>query len=217
LEKTILNPDKKKYIITDITNFTNSEEWYINVSIPYKRGYCFYGPPGTGKTTLALGIANHLKRNIYCLNLNCLEDDSRLPVLFSSLPANSVLLIEDIDKVFSGRENVKEGSKITFSGLLNCMDGAFYKHGLIMIITTNHIDKLDEALLRTGRIDIKMEIPRPSDKEISAYLSLFYNSNICITGNFSLTMSDIQEICLHNRDSSSSAYTEILSKNNLPC
>lgn len=199
LEKTILNETKKKFILDDLDTFVNSEEWYVNTSIPYKRGYCFYGPPGTGKTTLALGIANHLKRNIYCLNLNSIEDDSRLPRAFESIPANSILLIEDIDKVFSGRENMKEGSKITFSSLLNCLDGAFYKHGLMTIITTNHIEKLDSALLRTGRIDNKMEIPLPSDKEISLYLSIFYGNDIHIEGNFNITMSDVQEICLRNR------------------
>lgn len=211
LAKTILNPSKKKYIMDDITAFVESEEWYVNISVPYKRGYCFYGPPGTGKTTLALGIANHLKRNIYCLNLNCLDDDSKLPILFANMPANAVLLLEDIDRVFAGRENVKEGSKVTFSGLLNCMDGAFYKHGLTTIITTNHIDKLDEALLRTGRVDVKMEIPRPSDREISSYLSLFYEEPINVVGNFSITMSDIQEICLRHRHCPEEATEEIIS------
>ncbi len=210
LEKTILNPTKKSYIIDDLTTFSTNEEWYVDISVPYKRGYAFYGPPGTGKTTLALGIANHLKRSVYCLNLNCLEDDSKLPILFSSLPPSSILLLEDIDRVFSGRDNVKEGSKITFSSLLNCLDGAFYKHGLITIITTNHLDKLDEALLRTGRMDTKMEIPLPSDKEISAYLSLFYKEEIKVEGSFSLTMSDIQGICLCNQHCPHQAYEEII-------
>lgn len=211
LGKTILNPTKKQFIIDDVTTFIQSEDWYVNISVPYKRGYCFYGPPGTGKTTLALGIANHLKRNVYCLNLNCLDNDSKLPILFANMPANAVLLLEDIDRVFAGRENVKEGSNITFSGLLNCMDGAFYKHGLTTIITTNHIDKLDEALLRTGRIDVKMEIARPSDKEISTYLSHFYEKDIKIEGNFDLTMSDIQEVCLTHRHCPEEAIEKIIS------
>lgn len=211
LERTILNASKKNSILDDVNKFVESEEWYSDVCIPYKRGYCFYGPPGTGKTTLALALANHMRRDIYCLNLNCMEDDSRLPKAFGNIPANSVLLIEDIDKVFSGRENVKEGSKITFSSLLNCLDGAFYKHGLVTIITTNHLDKLDEALLRTGRIDVKMEIPRPSDNEISQYVSLFFGEDFSVKGHFDIKMSDVQEICLRNSLCAELAKQEIIS------
>lgn len=211
LDKTILNKRKKDSLIEDLNVFVKSENWYKNASIPYKRGYCLYGPPGTGKTTLSLALANYTKRDLYCLNLNSIEDDSRLPNAFSSIEDNSILLIEDIDKVFSGRDNVLESSKITFSTLLNCLDGAFYRHGLIVIITTNHIEKLDEALMRTGRIDLKMRVPLPSEKEISEYLSLFYETPLELSGEFSLKMSDVQEICLKNRKDSSEAIKQILS------
>lgn len=214
ITNVILNPDTKNNIIKDIDIFLSSEEWYNNTHIPYKRGICFYGPPGTGKTTISLALANYTKRNIYCLNLNCIDDDSKLPRCFSNMRDNSILLIEDIDKVFSGRENVKEGSKITFSSLLNCLDGAFYKNGLITIITTNHLDKLDEALLRTGRIDLKVEIPLPSETEISEYLSLFYSESLQVEGEFNLKMSDIQEICISNRYNSDKAIEIILNKKN---
>lgn len=213
LEYTILNSSLKKEIVDDLDNFLQSEDWYKDTCIPYKRGYCFYGPPGTGKTTLALAIANHTRRKVYCLNLNSLDDDSRMPLAFSDMQEGSILLLEDIDKVFSGRENVKEGSKITFSSLLNCLDGAFYKQGLITIITTNHIDKLDPALLRTGRIDMKKEVPRPSLQEITEYLKIFYRKPISIPQldiELGWTMSDIQEICLKS-SSPKEAIKKILS------
>ena len=203
LDKTIINAKLKQSLINELDEFSHMEKWYLDTGIPYKRGLCFYGPPGTGKTTLALAIANYTKRKIYCLNLNCIENDSRLPVAFSDMENNSILLIEDIDKVFSGRESVNEKCGVTFSSLLNCMDGAFYKHGLITIITTNHIDKLDEALLRTGRIDTKLEIPLPSQKEIEEYLAIFYNiPNFTMKNKYkqNLKMSDIQEICLQNKN-----------------
>lgn len=210
LEKTILPSNIKLPLIKDIDEFSISEDWYVDTSIPYKRGMCLYGPPGTGKTTLALAIAHYTKRRIYCLNLNCLENDSRLPQCFNDMNEKSILLIEDIDKVFSGRENVSDKCEITFSSLLNCLDGAFYKHGLITIITTNHIDKLDEALLRTGRIDMKIEIPIPTDKEISEYLSIFYKKpTFVIQGNFNLRMSDVQEICLKNKANIEDAVKEL--------
>lgn len=209
MDRVVLPPLISESIIPDVENFLKSEKWYLDICIPYKRGYCLYGPPGTGKTTLALALANFTKRNIYCLNLNSLESDTRLPEAFSQMDDEAILLIEDIDKVFSGRENVNPSSKVTFSSLLNCLDGAFYKHGLITIITTNHIDKLDEALLRTGRIDMKIEVPNPSDREISKYLTLFYEQPVTIIGIFGMKMSDVQEICLSNRYSHKQAVKQI--------
>lgn len=212
IASTIINESKKEAIIQDVDDFLKAEDWYTNVSVPYKRGYCFYGPPGTGKTTIALALANYTKRNVYCINLNSITDDARLPKCISEIKDNSILLIEDIDKVFSGRDNVNKEAKITFSSLLNCLDGAFYRHGLITIITTNHIEKLDEALIRTGRIDFKMEIPKPSDVEISSYLSLFYNEDMRVKGHFDLKMSDVQGICLQYKDCPELAKKEIINK-----
>jgi chaperone BCS1 len=162
---------------------------------------CLYGPPGTGKTTLSLAIANYTKRRVYCLNMNSLENDARMYQAFSAMSENAILLIEDIDKVFCGRDNVEQKAGITFSTFLNCMDGALYKHGILSIITTNHLDKLDEALLRTGRTDLKIEVPLPGSKEIAEYLAVFYNKPIfALEGGYSYKMSDIQEICLQNKN-----------------
>lgn len=212
LDKTIINQEVKLALLNELDEFSSMEKWYLDTGIPYKRGLCFYGPPGTGKTTLALAIANYTKRKVYCLNLNCIENDSKLPIIFSDMDENAILLIEDIDKVFAGRENVNEKCGVTFSALLNCMDGAFYKHGLITIITTNHIEKLDEALLRTGRIDTKLEVPLPSQKEIEEYLSIFYNlPNFVVAGKYigNFKMSDIQEICLQNKNDVTKVLTKI--------
>lgn len=199
IDKVILEDDKRNKIIEDTDNFIKSEDWYIETGIPYKRGFCLYGPPGTGKTTLALALAQHLKKVVHCLNLSSLQDDLKLFNAFQNMEEGAILLIEDIDKVFVGRDSVNTGNKITFSALLNCLDGAFYKHGTIVIITTNHIEKLDEALLRTGRMDMKIRIPKPTDKQISEYLTIFYGKPMEVCGKFSITMSDVQGICLSNK------------------
>ena len=81
--------------------------------------------------------------------------------MLSEVPCMAV--IEDIDSVFHGRENVvsKEKQALTFDCLLNCLDGIQRANGLFVAVTTNHIERIDEALAspdgeissRPGRID----------------------------------------------------------------
>jgi chaperone BCS1 len=213
IDKVIFAPEVKEKIISDVDEFIKTEDWYLSASIPYKRGFCFYGPPGTGKTTMALALAAYTRRNVYCMNLSCLLDDSKVPQLFKYIRDNSILLLEDFDKVFCGRENVGD-TKVTFSTILNCLDGALARYGLITVITTNHIEKLDPALLRTGRMDVKIEVPKPGRKEIEEYMSLFYGEEIKFEGDFesNLTMSDIQEICIQNKNTYAKAYKALCQK-----
>lgn len=207
LDNVIINSELKELIINDLEDFEKTKDWYVNLGIPYKRAYCFYGPPGTGKTSLSLSIAAKMKRDVYCLNLNSLENDADLCKTFSFIAPNSVLLIEDMDKIFSGRESINH--KISFSALLNCLDGALYKQGTITIITTNHLDKLDEALIREGRVDLKVPIDNPTYFEISEYLSLFYDKSVLMIDTPDISMSKVQEICLRNKNSLDKAITEL--------
>lgn len=145
----------------DIQKFQNSEEWYQKRGIPYRRGYLLYGPPGTGKTSFTLAVAGALKLNICYLNLSSgrLDDDDLNDVL-SSAPDNSIILLEDIDAIFVQRESVTQGHQrgVSFSGLLNALDGVRSQEGSILFMTTNHREKLDPALLRPGRCDVHVEL-----------------------------------------------------------
>jgi len=77
------------------------------------------------------------------------------------------------------------------------------------MMTTNHIEKLDPALLRDGRVDIREEIPYSTNREIKAYFDLFYEENATFAGNFSLPIATIQEICIRNPKDSIKAKEEI--------
>lgn len=213
LDKVMLPGNMQQVIINDLKQFSEGEDWYKQVGICYKRGYCLYGPPGNGKTTLSLSIAAHLQRDINLLNISALDDDSALQRLFHNLVPRSILLIEDIDKAFVQRE--AKASKVSFSALLNTLDGALSKHGLIVIITTNHIEQLDPALLRDGRMDMKLEINNPDNRKISDYLSIFYQVQVELPlqeENKDLCMAAIQEICVRHRNNPQDAVLEITSR-----
>lgn len=77
-----------------------------------------------------------------------------------------MVLLEDIDAIGIGRsldvddsdeESIKSKKGVTISGLLNTLDGVASQEGCVLIMTINHIEKLDEALIRPRRIDKKAE------------------------------------------------------------
>lgn len=210
LNKVIINDELKESIIDDLNSFTNSKEWYVNNSIPYKRSFMFYGPPGTGKTSISLAIASYLSRDVYVINLNSLVDDCALQKAFSNIGPHSVLLFEDMDTSFNGR---KSEGKVSFSALLNCTDGAFYKEGLITIFTTNHIEKIDPALLRPGRCDNKIEIPNPGPEQIEQFVRQFFGKDVEMPSTIKpIPMSEVQEICITNKGNFDAAVKSLLSR-----
>ena len=151
------------------------------MGIPYRRGYLLYGPPGTGKTSFTLAIAGALKLNICYLNLAGERmDDDGLNRALNQAPANSIILLEDIDAIFRQRETVgrKKGRSVSFSGLLNALDGVRSQEGRILVMSTNHRERLDPALIRPGRCDMHVELSNASFSMIERlFLKFFPNEN----------------------------------------
>lgn len=209
--KVVLEDHQKTLITHDLDQFAASKSWYKERSIRHKRGYLFYGSPGNGKTTIAMAISEYLNKDVYVMNLNSFENDGYLIRAFSMLNSNVVLLIEDIDRAFVQREN-KE-SKVSFSTLLNSFDGALCRDGMITVITTNHIDKLDEALIRDGRVDVRMEIKNPTPEIAKQYVESFYDIRLSMNfGDLNMSMSSIQELCIKNKDNSLAVINHLSNK-----
>ncbi len=200
IDTVVIN--NKQSLINDIDAFLKLTHLYEKLGVPFKRGYLLYGPPGNGKTSLCAAIATKFNRNIYYLNLRAVTDDAALQRLFRDIGDNSILVLEDIDCAF--KKGRKSNADISFSGLLNCLDGIFYKEGLITIMTTNHIDKLDNALIRTGRIDYQLHIEYPQKSDVEAYLKMAFKTDVVLGQyNNSKSMSDIAEICIKNNQAES--------------
>ncbi|CAG9953437.1 unnamed protein product [Clonostachys rosea f. rosea IK726] len=170
LTTVILDEEQKGQLINDINKFLDPDTKirYADHSIPYKRGYLLHGPPGTGKTSFSLSIAGALDMDIYVVSIPGMNDE-KLNDLFSALPDKCVVLLEDIDAAGAtwSRDSDADDSDsdletrspkkgVTLSGLLNVLDGVSSQDDRILIMTTNHPEKLDDALTRPGRVDLKI-------------------------------------------------------------
>lgn len=130
----------------------DSKRWKANGN-SLKRGILLYGPYGTGKTLTALAIAKMCKRNKWTfINVRPGGDIKRsLNVARSYSPA--VVFFEDIDQQTNGE---RTGS---VNEILNTVDGLLGKSDEVMVIlTTNHIEKITRAMLRPGRLDAVIKL-----------------------------------------------------------
>lgn len=158
---TLALPPEAETFVKEVRRWKASEEWYRARGLSWRHSGLFQGGPGTGKTSMVRALAEDLDLPIFIYHLATLYDDEiqrEWSRMLGHVPC--IALIEDIDAVFDGRDN-KVG-KLTFDSLLNCMDGVERTDGLITIVTTNRLDKLDPAIgipddtgrsSRPGRID----------------------------------------------------------------
>ena len=177
IESVILASNSAEQVISDIKTFTQSENWYQEHGVPYRRGYLFHGLPGTGKTSFMLAVAGELKMDICVMSLSGQCDDLQLYSAMASTPKNSIIIIEDVDAIFVNRISVNvhtKGKKVSFSGLLNAIDGVRTQEGKIIFMSTNHIEKMDPALLRPGRSDVLVKLDYASEDQIMKLFKRFF-------------------------------------------
>jgi mitochondrial chaperone BCS1 len=163
-------------VLEDAKRFLASESWYADMGIPWRRGYLLYGPPGNGKSSLITALAGVLKRSVCVMNLSSLTlTDEAVTNLLGEAPDGSLVLLEDVDAVFCGRERSSGNeSKLSFNGLLNALDGVTAQQGRMVFMTTNHLEKLDPALIRPGRCDVHQFVGNATREQIARMLTRFY-------------------------------------------
>ena len=179
LDSVILDRGVKETIVNDVKDFLGRQQWYVDRGIPYRRGYLLYGPPGSGKSSFIHALAGELDFGVAMINLSerGMTDD-RLTQMLTKLPPRTLLLLEDADAAFLNRRQVDtdgySGASVTFSGLLNALDGVAAGEERIAFLTTNHIDRLDEALIRPGRVDMTVRIGEATRYQAAEMWDRFY-------------------------------------------
>ncbi|EDW99126.1 26S proteasome regulatory subunit 8 [Drosophila yakuba] len=150
-------------------------ELFDALGIAQPKGVLLYGPPGTGKTLLARAVAHHTECTFIRVSGSELvqkfigEGSRMVRELFvmAREHAPSIIFMDEIDSIGSARMETGTGDsevQRTMLELLNQLDGFEATKNIKVIMATNRIDVLDQALLRPGRIDRKIEFPPPNEE-----------------------------------------------------
>lgn len=183
-----------------------------------KLGILLYGRPGSGKTTIIKCIANYTKRSIVMIDLKKIKyRETLLEILFNPhvdrmyLPLSKrIYVIEDIDctsdVVLERSSNIsvnsnEEHESLSLSDILNCIDGILELKDTIMIFTTNYVQKLDKALIRPGRIDLKIELSYMDKESKFTYIKNAYGKSVSSEYlDIEVTPAELENLVLLNRD-----------------
>ena len=166
--------DSAKEELEEIVDFLKKPERYFGSGAKIPRGALLAGAPGTGKTLLARAIAGESNVPfIQCSAANFVEmfvdvGAKRVRELFQQARENQpcIVFIDEIDAVGKQRSGggmpANDEREQTINQLLTEMDGFDNETGIVVIAATNRIDILDDALLRPGRFDRKIQVTLPS-------------------------------------------------------
>lgn len=194
LETIALDKEIREFFIEQMDNFKNGKDTYRRLGLAYKMTVILHGLTGSGKTCLIRALAAQYRMNVCILDLSEIGT-VQLVAALGSVPANSLLLIEDfdsakhlhsrVDKDSKKDKKVKDNRSLSdqiideytggnLSGTLNALDGISSLNNVVVFLTTNHLEKIDSAVYRPGRVDHVVELPKPSITAIREHFEYCY-------------------------------------------
>lgn len=184
LRSVALDLTVRDFFIKEFTKFVEGKDDCRRLGIPHKLSMILHGMPGSGKTSIIRALAAEFNLNVCTLDLSCISD-RELMAAVGQVPRNSVLLIEDFDSASHLKsrqlsDDSSAGSLLglanigTLSGVLNALDGVASLNDVVVMMTTNHLEQIDPALIRPGRIDHVVELPAPGQDAIREHFVTLY-------------------------------------------
>jgi ATP-dependent 26S proteasome regulatory subunit len=206
-------------VYNHVNFFENNKDWYKRMGVPYHLGMMFFGTPGCGKTATIKAIANYTKRHVINVNFKNILTGAQFRDLFFNkdiivgeeqkrlvIPISKRLyVLEEIDAInnivkkrSSDSVNESENDELTLGEILTILDGTLEMPGRMFVITTNHPEKIDDALTRPGRIDLLLRFSKAKAVDISKMFMAFFDKKIdseLIPDN-KLTYAEVQQTLL---------------------
>jgi len=174
--KDVAGSDEAKEELHEIIDFLKDPQKFQKLGGRIPKGVLLVGPPGTGKTLLARAIAGEANVPFFSISGSDFVEmfvgvgASRVRDLFEQGKKNApcIIFIDEIDAVGrhrgAGLGGGHDEREQTLNALLVEMDGFESNEGVILVAATNRPDVLDPALLRPGRFDRRVVVPRPDVK-----------------------------------------------------
>ncbi|KAL8682360.1 MAG: hypothetical protein Q9186_001550 [Xanthomendoza sp. 1 TL-2023] len=185
-DQVILDEELKNNLVTDVEGFFDRKDDYISFGVPWKRGIILHGLPGNGKTISIKALMRSLAcrspqiPTLYVKSLGKSTDQDDIREIFEKARESAPCLIvfEDIDSLVT--DKVK-------SFFLNEVDGLEGNDGIMMVGSTNYLDRLDAGISkRPSRFDRKYHFPLPATPERTHYVD-YWRSKL-VASNTSLEL-----------------------------
>ncbi len=171
--KDVAGQEEAKESLTEMVDFLEKPEKYLQIGAKLPRGALLVGPPGTGKTLLAKAVAGEAKVPFFSLSgsdfieLYVGVGAARVRDLFrrANAMAPCIIFIDEVDAIGRSRDTRHSGGDTereqTLNQLLSEMDGFDTSKGIVVLAATNRPEVLDKALLRPGRFDRRIIVSKP--------------------------------------------------------
>ncbi len=197
--KDVAGVDEAKEEVKEIVEFLKNPEKFTRIGGRIPKGVLLVGPPGTGKTLLAKAIAGEAGVPFFIISGSDFVEmfvgvgASRVRDLFMQAKKNSpcIIFVDELDAVGrhrgAGLGGGHDEREQTLNQLLVEMDGFEGKEGIIVMAATNRPDVLDPALLRPGRFDRQVVVPRPDVRGREAIL-VVHSKNTPMTEDVDLSV-----------------------------
>jgi hypothetical protein len=179
---SIFLPRKEKDAIREFVRRFQSKEVrreYAHFNIPYKFNVMLYGVPGSGKSSTINAIASELNSDVAIMSFSSEITDTHMIRAMNrlmQLENCKVVVMEDIDCLFNGgrKEGDAHRNSVSLSGLLNILDGVSRAEGLVVCMTTNDIEAIDDAMLRAGRVDLTVKYGYATDDQVREMVEYYF-------------------------------------------